>query len=209
MDRAHSVLLPVRGSDIHIATCAVRQDLHVSDRQLPTLLTLQRSKHDLGTAFRAPATDLTVEKRHDVLGQPYRDLRTHNHHDTELGCKPVLVPHQFIPLQPPPLTLPVPGTAGRTSGDCRAVSAPITRCCTTRRRKCPSPLRVASPKIDAQRVGQVMCIGAQVRKHRGQSFGASTAAAGIRDHSVRCPHSADVTIVDLPLRPGTAKPTYD
>ncbi|WP_261949312.1 hypothetical protein [Rhodococcus sp. T9N] len=68
---------------------------------------------------------------------------------------------------------------------------------------------MASPKIDAQRVGQAMCIGAQDREHGGQLFGASTAAAGIRDHSVRCPHSADVTIVDLPLGPGTAKPTYD
>lgn len=68
MDRAHSALLPMRGSNIHIATRAVRQDLHVTDRQLPTLLTLQRSKYDLCTAFCAPTAHLAVEKRHDILG---------------------------------------------------------------------------------------------------------------------------------------------
>ncbi|SCC69938.1 hypothetical protein GA0061093_13122 [Rhodococcus qingshengii] len=70
MDWPHSVLLPVRGGDIHIATGSetIRQDLHVSGCKLSTLLTLQRSKHNLSTAFRAPTTDLTVEKHHDVLG---------------------------------------------------------------------------------------------------------------------------------------------
>lgn len=65
----------------------------------------------------------------------------------------------FMSLHLWSLALPVPGTTGRTSVDCSTVSGPLTRCRTTRRRKCPSPLRVASPKIDAQRVGKVVHIG--------------------------------------------------
>lgn len=70
VDRPHSALLPMRGSDIHIIVHpgTIRQDLHVTDCQLSTLLTLQRSKYNLGATFRAPTADLTVEKRHDVLG---------------------------------------------------------------------------------------------------------------------------------------------
>jgi hypothetical protein len=98
----------------------------------------------------------------------------------------------------------VPGTPG--AGDCRpnVRGLPDRQCPDysvpyNSAAKMPLPIACGITENRRPRVGKVMCIGEEVCEHCGQFFGASTAAAGVRDHCVRCPHSADTVVVDLRL----------
>lgn len=69
VNRSHSDLLSVRGSNIHIASnSASGQDLYVTRGELAALLSFQRTQYHLSAAFRSSFTDFSVEKFDDVIG---------------------------------------------------------------------------------------------------------------------------------------------
>lgn len=69
MNRSHSDLLYLRGSNIHNASISSSgQNLDVTRGELAALLSFQRTQHHLSAAFRSSLTDLSVEKFDDVLG---------------------------------------------------------------------------------------------------------------------------------------------